>query len=202
TNAPPTLAGPQVQNTAQVVPGKTPEPSEALSSPEVSAEDGTSQETKDSRASTEKDKKQSPSETKTKSKGPEQPSEDGVVEQDGQDTTTPELVKNAVTDSPEVTTVSSIPTNDSGVTKSKASEGDEEEEEEDQEADTGVTHGMAAHGQEQPSLPSSTEEASNRTELKRTKTPGDSDGSTAVSHTTSPLLLIVVAAAAAAVVAA
>ncbi|EKF28750.1 mucin-associated surface protein (MASP), putative, partial [Trypanosoma cruzi marinkellei] len=55
TNAPPTLAGPQVKNTAQVVPGKKPEPSEALSSPAVSAGDGTSQETKDSRASTEKD---------------------------------------------------------------------------------------------------------------------------------------------------
>ncbi|EAN86727.1 mucin-associated surface protein (MASP), putative, partial [Trypanosoma cruzi] len=33
-----------------------------------------------------------------------------------------------------------------------------------------------------------------------TATPGDSDGSTAVSHTTSPLLLLVVACAAAAAV--
>ncbi|EKF38845.1 mucin-associated surface protein (MASP), putative [Trypanosoma cruzi marinkellei] len=55
TKAPPTPAGPQVQNTTQVVPGKTPEPSGALSPPAVSAGDGTSQETKDSRASTEKD---------------------------------------------------------------------------------------------------------------------------------------------------
>ncbi|RNE98216.1 mucin-associated surface protein (MASP) [Trypanosoma cruzi] len=133
-------------------------------------------------------------------------------------------------------------------------EGEEEEEEDDkkekeetkkEEADTSTAEVTSAGGQEQPSLSSAAEGASNITnpnstqttgdedpaadgagtaEEKRnenkdanpketpvtatamkntTATTGDSDGSTAASHTTSPLLpLLVVAAAAAAAVAA
>ncbi|EKF26554.1 mucin-associated surface protein (MASP), putative [Trypanosoma cruzi marinkellei] len=58
---------------------------------------------------------------------------------------------------------------------------------------------MLAGGQEQPSLSSGAEGASNKTNPNSTQT---TDGSTAVSHTTSPLLLLLLVACAAAVVAA
>ncbi|PBJ77716.1 mucin-associated surface protein [Trypanosoma cruzi cruzi] len=121
----------------------------------------------------------------------------------------------------------------------------EEEEKKHEDAATGTTKGIPAGTEEQPSLSSAAEGASNitnpnstpttgdddpaadvagtreekqnenkdanpketvpaeATSMKTTTaTTGDSDGSTAVSHTTSPLLLLVVVAAAAAVVAA
>ncbi|EKF38870.1 mucin-associated surface protein (MASP), putative [Trypanosoma cruzi marinkellei] len=77
-------------------------------------------------------------------------------------------------------------------------EDEEEEEEEEEENVTSTTKGMSAGVQEQPSLPSGAEGASNKTNLNSTQKP---DGSTAVSHTTSPLLLLVVACAAAVVAA-
>ncbi|KAF5218362.1 Mucin-associated surface protein (MASP) subgroup S061 [Trypanosoma cruzi] len=118
----------------------------------------------------------------------------------------------------------------------------EEEEKKHEDAGTGTTKGMSPGSQEQPSLFSGAEGASNNTNLKSTQitgeddpaadgagtrkekqnenkeanpketpveatamkntmaTSGDSDSSTAVSHTTSPLLLLLLACAAAAVV--
>ncbi|EKF32283.1 mucin-associated surface protein (MASP), putative [Trypanosoma cruzi marinkellei] len=88
-------------------------------------------------------------------------------------------------------------------------EEEEEEEEEDEEEDeegegddvkenvTGSQKGMSAGGQEQPSLSSGAEGASNKTNLNSTQT---TDGSTTASHSTSPVLLLVVACAAASAV--
>ncbi|EKF99635.1 mucin-associated surface protein (MASP), putative [Trypanosoma cruzi] len=63
---------------------------------------------------------------------------------------------------------------------------------------------MPAGGQEKRNSTSGPEGAPNKMNTEGSQTPGDSDGSTAVFHTTSPLLLLVVVAcaAAAAVVAA
>ncbi|EKF30725.1 mucin-associated surface protein (MASP), putative [Trypanosoma cruzi marinkellei] len=90
-----------------------------------------------------------------------------------------------------------------------------EDEEKKKEGNvTGTTKGMSAGSQEQPISPSDAEGASNQTKPKNTQTPveatfikhttattGDSDGSTAVSHTTSPLLLLLLVACAAVVAA-
>ncbi|EKG00730.1 mucin-associated surface protein (MASP), putative [Trypanosoma cruzi] len=51
----------------------------------------------------------------------------------------------------------------------------EEEEEKKEEVVTGTTKGMSAGGQEQPSLSSGTEGASNKTNPKSTQTTGDND---------------------------
>ncbi|EAN89393.1 Mucin-associated surface protein (MASP) [Trypanosoma cruzi] len=80
----------------------------------------------------------------------------------------------------------------------------EEGEEDEERVDDDALEGMPAGGQEKRNSTSGPEGAPNKTNTEGTQTPGDSDGSTAVSHTTSPLLLLLVAcaAAAAAVVAA
>ncbi|EKF27452.1 mucin-associated surface protein (MASP), putative [Trypanosoma cruzi marinkellei] len=76
-------------------------------------------------------------------------------------------------------------------------EGEEEEEEDDKENVTGSQKGMSAGGQEQPSLSSGAEGASNKTNLNSTQA---TDGSTTASHSTSPVLLLLASCAAAAAV--
>ncbi|EKF28604.1 mucin-associated surface protein (MASP), putative [Trypanosoma cruzi marinkellei] len=76
-------------------------------------------------------------------------------------------------------------------------EGDEEGEGDDKENVTGSQKGMSAGGQEQPSLSSGAEGASNKTNLNSTQT---TDGSTTASHSTTPVLLLLLAACAAAAV--
>ncbi|KAF8291903.1 Mucin-associated surface protein (MASP), subgroup S135 [Trypanosoma cruzi] len=75
-----------------------------------------------------------------------------------------------------------------------------EDEEDEEKVDDDALEGMPAGGQEKRNSTSGPEGAPNKTNTEGTQTPGDSDGSTAVFHTTSPLLLLVVACAAAAAV--
>ncbi|EKF28480.1 mucin-associated surface protein (MASP), putative, partial [Trypanosoma cruzi marinkellei] len=63
-------------------------------------------------------------------------------------------------------------------------EEDDEEEEDDKGNVTGAQKRMSAGGQEQPSLSSGAEGASNKTNPNSTQT---TDGSTTVSHTTTPV---------------
>ncbi|KAF8291874.1 Mucin-associated surface protein (MASP), subgroup S135 [Trypanosoma cruzi] len=76
----------------------------------------------------------------------------------------------------------------------------EEDEEDEEKVDDDALEGMPAGGQEKRNSTSGPEGAPNKTNTEGTQTPGDSDASTAVFHTTSPLLLLVVACAAAAAV--
>ncbi|PWU93906.1 Mucin-associated surface protein (MASP) [Trypanosoma cruzi] len=84
----------------------------------------------------------------------------------------------------------------------EAKYGVEEDEEDKEKDDDNTSEGMPAVSQEKRNSTSGPEGAPNKTNTEGTQTPGDIDGSTAVSHTTSPLLLLVVVSAAAAVVAA
>ncbi|KAF8306601.1 Mucin-associated surface protein (MASP), subgroup S080 [Trypanosoma cruzi] len=136
---------------------------------------------------------------------PEHPSEDIVAEQQGQATDTENLTDNAPATNQAETTASSNSTSGSGESRIMADENTANAQRPNPNEPHDDLEGSDTH----PAPTAS--EAAPQTAIKPatahkndTTTPGDSDGSTAVSHTTSPLLLLVVVAcaAAAAVVAA
>ncbi|RNC42209.1 mucin-associated surface protein (MASP) [Trypanosoma cruzi] len=132
------------------------------------------------------------------SKATEQPSGDATQGQHSHDTTTEDSTKNAATGSPVEPKTSSTSTSDSGHhVQNKADEDDAQSHEEQHDSlDTGNTNVVPPLSETAPQ----TAETAATARINVTTTPGDSDDSTAVSHTTSPLLLLVVACAAAAVV--
>ncbi|PBJ73627.1 mucin-associated surface protein [Trypanosoma cruzi cruzi] len=143
-----------------------------------------------------------PSGSKTGSEAPAPPSEDATQGQHSHDTDTENSTKNAATGTPAETSSSSTSTSGSGDhVQNKADEDDAQSSEEQHDnLETGNTHVVPTLSETAPQTAIKTATA----HKNDTTTPGDSDGSTAVSHTTSPLLLllVVVACAAAAVVAA
>ncbi|KAF8282122.1 Mucin-associated surface protein (MASP), subgroup S074 [Trypanosoma cruzi] len=143
-----------------------------------------------------------PSGSKTDTEATQLPSEDATKGQHSHDTDTEDSTKNAATDSPEEPTTSSTSTSGSGDhVQSRADENDAQSSEgQHDNLESGNTHVVPTPSETAPQAA----ETINTTNANHTATPGDSDGSTAVSHTTSPLLLLllVACAAAAAVVAA
>ncbi|PBJ81462.1 mucin-associated surface protein [Trypanosoma cruzi cruzi] len=166
-----------------------PAPSEEKSAaPSFSAGEGSRTATNVAQNSKEEKNEKMPSETEAESNAVEQPSGNDVAEHD----------------SPARTTASPIPTSGTADTQRNA------------DADNSNAQALKSEGTHENSetdytnLASTAGDAATQTEKAladaktNNTTPGDSDGSTAVSHTTSPLLLLLVVAcaAAAAVVAA
>ncbi|PWV07990.1 Mucin-associated surface protein (MASP) [Trypanosoma cruzi] len=154
----------------------------------------------DSQTLTEERTKTPPSPNKKEPEETEPTSGDGVAEQQGQGTVLPDL-KGGPTGNPAEVTASSISTSGSGDGQSKADENDNN------------SKGLNPRGPHNDPEASHTNVAPTASETKPrtakaaatartdgTATPGSSDGSTAVSRTTSTLLLLVVACAAAAAV--
>ncbi|KAF8284637.1 Mucin-associated surface protein (MASP), subgroup S091 [Trypanosoma cruzi] len=138
---------------------------------------------------------------KMESKAPEIPSEDNVVQQQGQNTTTRELMETSSGGSEAETTTSSTFKSGTGEAQSTADADDDQRpntsESQDDLEGTDINNSPTADEAAPQSAITLTTAQKNDTAM-----PGNSDGSTAVSHTTSPLLLLllVVACAAAAVV--
>ncbi|KAF5217191.1 Mucin-associated surface protein (MASP) subgroup S080 [Trypanosoma cruzi] len=139
--------------------------------------------------------------TKKESSAPDPSLKDAFPEQHGQETTTPDSVMNASAGTQARITAPSTSTSGSGEAQSKADGNDA------QRPNPNKSHDDSDAGKTKVSTTLS-EAATQATETvaatqtNHTKTIGDSDGSTAVSHTTSPLLLLLIVACAAAVVAA
>ncbi|PBJ74046.1 mucin-associated surface protein [Trypanosoma cruzi cruzi] len=192
---------PQLQPTTPVQP-----PSSEVSTTELSSGDGNPQAaTTDTQIPTPTIGKTTTSETVTDYKAPKTPSKEDEAEQHSKERVPSDLIKNAATGHPEDTTASSIPTIGSGDVQRNADKNDNDA----QRPNTKGTHNDPAAVNTNDTLTAS-EAAPQTTETladakkNHTVTPGNSDSSTAVSHTTSPLLLLllVACAAAAAVVAA
>ncbi|EAN93999.1 Mucin-associated surface protein (MASP) [Trypanosoma cruzi] len=135
--------------------------------------------------------------TKKDSEAPEAPSGDATQGQHSHDTDTEDSTKNAATGSPaEPTTTLSTSASGSGDhVQNKADEDDAQSSEEQHDSvETGNANDVPTLSEEAPQ----TAETITAARINVTTTPGDSDGSTAVSHTTSPLLLLLVVACAAA----
>ncbi|KAF8286527.1 Mucin-associated surface protein (MASP), subgroup S009 [Trypanosoma cruzi] len=166
-------------------------PSEKKSTaPSFSAGEGNRRATNVAQNSKEEKNEKLPSENETESKAVEQPSGDDLAEQD----------------SPARTTASPIPANSSADAQRNA-DGENNNaqalkyEGTHKNSETGYTNLASTAGD----AATQTEKTLADTKANDTATPGNSDSSTAVSHTTSPLLLlllVVACAAAAAVVAA
>ncbi|EAN94914.1 Mucin-associated surface protein (MASP) [Trypanosoma cruzi] len=142
-----------------------------------------------------------PSGSKMDSEATQPPSGDATQEQHSHDADTEDPTMNAATGSPAEPTVSSTSASGSGDhVHNKADEDDAQSSEEQHDSlETGKTKVVPKLSEAAPQTATITAAQTNGTTTKV----GDSDGSTAVSHTTSPpLLLLVVACAAAAVVAA
>ncbi|EAN93645.1 Mucin-associated surface protein (MASP) [Trypanosoma cruzi] len=204
---PPEPAGvPQIQNAPQVLPQKTPQTAEASPSPVVSAEDRGTPESRDSQISSEETKKHSTSETKTESQVKEKFSNGGLTEEDGQEATTPNLAKNAVTETPTKTTASSLSTSGTGDVQTTTDTVDNGAQRPNtKEPQDGFEDGNTKVPPRASGAAPQTAKTATITQKNDTATSTqNSDGSTAVSHTTSPLLLLLVVAcaSAAAVVAA
>ncbi|KAF5226098.1 Mucin-associated surface protein (MASP) subgroup S064 [Trypanosoma cruzi] len=166
-------------------------PSEKKSTaPSFSAGEGSRRATNVAQNSKEEKNEKLPSENETESKAVEQPSGDDLAEQD----------------SPAGTTASPIPASSSADAQKNADADNSnaqvlKSEGTHTNSETGYTNLASTAGD----AATQTEKALADVKANDTVTPGDSDGSTAVSHTTSPLLLlllVVACAAAAAVVAA
>ncbi|KAF8277685.1 Mucin-associated surface protein (MASP), subgroup S079 [Trypanosoma cruzi] len=141
-----------------------------------------------------------PSGPKMDSEAPAPPSEDATQGRQSHDTDTEDSTKNAITDSSAETTTSFTSASGSGDhVQNKADEDDAQSPEgQHYNLETGNTNVVPKLSETASQTP---ETATAR--INVTTTPGDSDGSTAVSHTTSRLLLLLlVVACAAAVVAA
>ncbi|EAN98134.1 Mucin-associated surface protein (MASP) [Trypanosoma cruzi] len=166
-------------------------PSEKKSTaPSFSAGEGSRRATNVAQNSKEEKNEKLPSENETESKAVEQPSGDDLAEQD----------------SPARTTASPIPAS-GGADAQRNADADNRNaqalkyEGTHKNSETGYTNPASTIGD----AATQTEKALADAKANDTATPGNSDGSTAVSHTTSPLLLlllVVACAAAAAVVAA
>ncbi|KAF5217148.1 Mucin-associated surface protein (MASP), subgroup S082 [Trypanosoma cruzi] len=168
-------------------------PQEELSpTPDVPAEGKSLPAPRVSRTPTEETHKTPLSETNTEPETKLQPLKDEVQEQNGSPTNQSHLLKNAATDRLAETTASSISKIGSDDAQ-RPSSNEPQDGSETANTDVALTVGEAAP---QTAKPVTVAQAND------TGTPGDSDSSTAVSHTTSPPLLLVVACVAAAVVAA
>ncbi|KAF8304101.1 Mucin-associated surface protein (MASP), subgroup S074, partial [Trypanosoma cruzi] len=134
--------------------------------------------------------------TKMESEAPEQPSGDTTQGQHSHDTDTEDPTKNATTGSPAEPTTSSTSTSGSGDhVHNKADKDDAQSSEEQHDSlETGNTNVVPTLSEAAPQ----TAETITAAQTNGTATPDDSDGSTAVSHTTSPLLLLLLVACAAA----
>ncbi|EAN96289.1 mucin-associated surface protein (MASP), putative [Trypanosoma cruzi] len=160
---------------------------------------------KDLQISVEEMHQTSPSETQKLLLGQETPSKDDAEDQNTEGTATSDSVKDEAASSLVETTAPPISTSGGADTKSVASEDadnaqqpNHKEAHKDPEPQNTSPAFTATEALPQTAIPLTTAPTNDTT------TPGDSDGSTAVSHTTSPplLLLVVACAAAAAVVAA
>ncbi|RNC52699.1 mucin-associated surface protein (MASP) [Trypanosoma cruzi] len=131
------------------------------------------------------------------SEAPEQPSGDATQGQHSHDTDTEDSTKNAAAGSPAEPTSSSTSTSGSGDHfQNKADEDDAQSSEGQHDSlETGNTNVVPTLSETAPQTAKTI-----TARINGTATPGDSDGSTAVSHTTSPLLLLLVVACAAAAV--
>ncbi|ESS61824.1 mucin-associated surface protein (MASP) [Trypanosoma cruzi Dm28c] len=140
-----------------------------------------------------------PSGSKMESEAPEPPSGDATQGQHSHDTDTENSTKNAAAGSPAEPTTSSTSTSDSGDhVQNKADEDDAQSSEEQHDSlETGNTNVVPTLSEEAPR----TAETITAARINGTANTQNSDGSTAVSHTTSPLLLFVACPAAAAVAA-
>ncbi|KAF8303903.1 Mucin-associated surface protein (MASP), subgroup S074 [Trypanosoma cruzi] len=143
-----------------------------------------------------------PSGPTMESKASEPPSGDATQGQHSHDTDTEDPTKNAATGSPAEPTSSSTSASGSGDhVQNKADEDDAQSSEGQHDSlETGNTNVVPTLSEAAPQ----TTKTTTATQTNHTTNAQNSDGSTAVSHTTSPLLLLllVVCAAAAAVVAA
>ncbi|EKG02386.1 mucin-associated surface protein (MASP), putative, partial [Trypanosoma cruzi] len=131
------------------------------------------------------------SESKMESEAPEPPSGDATQGQHSHDTDTEDSTKNAAAGSPaEPTTTSSTSTSGSGDHVQNNAGKDDAQSPEGQHdgIETGNTHVVPTLSE----TASKTPETATAARINVTTTPGDSDGSAAVSHTTSPLLLLLV----------
>ncbi|EAN93332.1 Mucin-associated surface protein (MASP) [Trypanosoma cruzi] len=158
----------------------------------------------DSQNLTEERTKTPPSPNKKEPEETEPTSGDGVAEQQGQGTVLPDL-KGGTTGSPAEVTASSISTSGSSDGRSRADENDDNSRGPNPGGlnnDPEASHTNVAPTASETKPPTAKAAATARTD--GTASAGGSDGSTAVSHITSPLflLLLVVACAAAAAVAA
>ncbi|EAN84303.1 Mucin-associated surface protein (MASP) [Trypanosoma cruzi] len=180
----------------------TPEVSQPKASPPVTvSETGESSTTRDlSQEPKTQTNENSPSQNKTEPEALKELSGDAETEQQDQDKDASNMVKAAVIGRHAETTSSSISTNDSDDAQSTGDENNDKAE----RPSPKETSNHTAHNTND--APTSTEAApptaktATIIQTNDTATKGDSDGSTAVSHTTSPLLLLVVVACAAAVV--
>ncbi|KAF8280073.1 Mucin-associated surface protein (MASP), subgroup S040 [Trypanosoma cruzi] len=140
----------------------------------------------------------SASKNETKSNPLERPSEDGEAGQQDKEADTQGAQE---TEGTQGTAASPISTSGSGGAQSEADADDDDPQRPNPEGpqndgtEAGDTHGPSAASDAAPQAAKAIAAQTNGT-----VTPGDSDGSTAVSHSTSPLLLLVVACAAAAAV--
>ncbi|PBJ73776.1 mucin-associated surface protein [Trypanosoma cruzi cruzi] len=157
---------------------------------------------KDSENPTGKNDNTAASGTETDTEATKKSSKDDAAEQHSQERDKADLVKSANTGHPAYTAASSISTYGNGDAQGKANENGDDPERHDSKR----THDAleADNTNVAPTASEAAPEAVNSTEKHDTVPTGDSDGSTAVSHTTSPLLLLLLVAfaAAAAVVAA
>ncbi|KAF8304091.1 Mucin-associated surface protein (MASP), subgroup S082 [Trypanosoma cruzi] len=180
-------------------PPQPPAPPSGGPAPSSSAgEGGPTAEKESSQKVTKAKNENTPSEFKTDSEAPEQPSGDATQGQHSHDTDKEDPTKNAATGSPAEPTTSSTSTSGSGDhVQNKADEDDAQSSEgQHNSLETGNTNVVPTLSETAPQTATA-----NTTDTANTQ---NSDGSTAVSHTTSPLLLLllVACAAAAAVVAA
>ncbi|EKF32184.1 mucin-associated surface protein (MASP), putative, partial [Trypanosoma cruzi marinkellei] len=200
----------QPPSPGQQKPVGTPSPGvETLAALSSAVEDPAGKETitpapNDSHNSKEESHKASPLHTETESAAKELLSPDSVLEQNTDDTFSPDLKEDADTGSPVATTEPSTSTSNSGVAQNKTDEDDGNEQRPElkgphNDTDAGNTNVAPRASESEPDTVKTV-----TTQTNGTSNSGDSDGSTAVSHTTSSLLLLVVVAcaAAAAVVAA
>ncbi|EAN97277.1 Mucin-associated surface protein (MASP) [Trypanosoma cruzi] len=182
--------------TAPTGPARPPPPAEP------SSMDGSrTTEPTDSRNPSQESHDKSLLQTKTESSAPDPPLKDDFPEQHGQETTTPVSMLNASAGSQARITAPSTSTGGSGEAQIKVDEDDAQRpnpNESHENSDAGKTK-----------VPTTFSEATTQatetvaaTQTNHTKNIGDSDGGTAISHTTSPLFLLLVVACAAAVVAA
>ncbi|PBJ79541.1 mucin-associated surface protein [Trypanosoma cruzi cruzi] len=136
--------------------------------------------------------------SKMESEAPEPPSEDATQGQHSHGTDTEDSTKNAAAGSPAEPTTSSTSKSGSGDHVQNNAGKDDAQSPEGQHdgIETGNTNVVPTLSE----TASQTPETATAARINVTTTPGDSDSSTAVSHTTSPLLLLLVACAAAAAV--
>ncbi|EKF29480.1 mucin-associated surface protein (MASP), putative [Trypanosoma cruzi marinkellei] len=179
---PTTLAVPQSKASPAMI---APETGEGLPATNLSQE------------STQQTKENTRSNNETESGALEQLSGEGETQQQDQDTATLNLVESAATDSSSDSTAPSISTNDNDDAQRKANEDDDTDqrpnpkESNDHKADI-INNAPESNETAQQKVTAA--------QSNETATPGDSDSSTAVSHTTSPLLLLLLVVCAAAVV--